>query len=86
MLDGATRQIAYYRRRNDLSRVYSTVVSSLELTMVAGIVCGIVMCVTAGLLADVFSRPKLEGCGMYLCHWGAILCCYRGAGGGVSRF
>ena len=34
--NGATRQIAYYRGRNDLSRVYSSVVSSLELTAVAG--------------------------------------------------
>jgi len=57
--NGATRQIAYYRGRGDLSRVYSTVVTSLELTAVAGIVCGIVMYAAAGLLADVLSMPQL---------------------------
>ena len=61
MQDGATRQIAYYRGRGDLERVYSTVVSSLELTAVAGIVCGIVMYAAAGLLADVFGMPQLGG-------------------------
>ena len=34
--NGASRQIAYYRGRDDLNRVYSTVVSSLELTAAAG--------------------------------------------------
>ena len=59
--DGATRQIAYHRGRGDLERVYSTVVSSLELTAVAGVVCGIVMYAAAGLLADVFGMPQLGG-------------------------
>ena len=59
--DGATRQIAYYRGRDDHERVYSTVVSSLELTAVAGIVSAIVMYATAGLVADVFNMPQLGG-------------------------
>ena len=59
--DSATRQIAYHRGRGDLSRVYSTVVSSLELTAAAGIVCGIVMYAAAGMLADVFGMPQLGG-------------------------
>ena len=57
--DGATRHIAYHRGRGDLERVYSTVVSSLELTAAAGVVCGIVMYAAAGLLADVFGMPQL---------------------------
>ena len=59
--DGATRQIAYYRGRGDLSRVYSTVVSSIKLTAVTGVVCGVVMYAAAGLLADVFGMPQPGG-------------------------
>ena len=36
-------------------------VSSLELTAVAGVVCGIVMYAAAGILADVFGMPQLGG-------------------------
>jgi len=57
--DGATRHIAYYRGRGDLSRVYSTAVSSIKLTAVAGVVCGIVMYAAVGLVGDTIKRDQI---------------------------
>ena len=62
------------------ARVYSTVVSSLQLTVAAGIVCDVIMYLAAGLLADVFRMPELGGVMGFLL-WGVVSCyCRRCAG------
>ena len=58
------------------ARVYSTVVSSLQLTAAAGIVCGVIMYLAAGLLADVFRMPEPGGV-MGVLLWGAVSCYCR---------
>lgn len=58
---GSTRQIAYYRGKDDTSKVKGVVVSSLQLAVIASILLSFILFFTSNLIStNIFHSPELS--------------------------
>ena len=61
LTQGVTRQIAYYRGKDDISKVRSVVVSSLQIVVISGILLFLVLFFTSDLISTrIFHTPELS--------------------------
>ena len=58
---GSTRQIAYYRGKDDTSKVRGVVLSSLQLAVIASILLCLVLFFTSNIIStNIFHSPELS--------------------------
>ena len=59
--EGVTRQVAFYRGKNDTSKVKGVVLSSLQIAVIASILLSIILFLTSDFISiNFFHRPELS--------------------------